>query len=460
MEYTDTEIRAVKLACYISGFITPLLSTMMNLSLVNIGEDFGTGSHDLAYVNSAFLLASVIFMVPLSKMSDIIGKKKMFILGLAVMIAGCVIASIAPSFVWVIIGRSIIGIGAAGLVTVSISILTDVVPKEHRGSAMGYQTMFVYMGLALGPAIGGTLNDLIGWRLLFLLPIPLAVVSMTILKSGFKREITPDEGGILDTRGSVLYGLAILFSMAGVMNLPAVWAIVSLIAGLILLAVFVKDQIGKENCILDMSLFKNWAFSGSCIATFMSYASSYSISFFMALYLQSIGQMTATQAGLLMIVQPTIQCICTPFVGRLTDKLERKEILPTIGMAITALGVLSLVFYDLDTGIESVIATMALVGFGFSLFSAPNTTLIMSSVPRSHTSEASGMVAVMRQTGMMVSMGIGMLFIATIMGSTDNLSPETYGLFLEVMSYSFTVCFGMCIVGTITSLFRGSPKKF
>jgi MFS family permease len=459
MEYTDTEVRAVKLACYISGFITPLLSTMMNLSLINIGEDFGTGSHDLAYVNSAFLLASVIFMVPLSKLSDIIGKKKMFNIGLVILIAGCVVASIAPSFGWVILGRAIIGVGAAGLVTVSISILTDVVPKEHRGSVMGYQTMFIYMGLALGPAIGGSLNDLIGWRLLFLLPIPLAVASIAILKSGFKGEITPDAGGTLDTRGSILYGMAVLFSMAGVMNLPAVWAIVSVIAGLILLVLFVKDQIGKENCILEMSLFKNWAFSGSCIATFMSYASSYSISFFMALYLQSIGQLSATEAGMLMIIQPTIQCIFTPFVGRLTDKLERKEILPTIGMAITALGVLSLVFYSLDTGLETVIATMVLVGFGFSLFSAPNTTLIMSSVPRNHTSEASGMMAVMRQTGMMVSMGIAMLFIATIMGSTDNLGPDTYELFLEVMSYSFTVCFVMCIIGTITSMFRGTPKK-
>jgi uncharacterized membrane protein YhaH (DUF805 family) len=83
----------------------------------------------------------------------------------------------------------------------------------------------------------------------------------------------------------------------------------------------------------------------------------------------------------------------------------------------------------------------------------------MSSVPKTHTSEASAMVSVMRQTGMMVSMGIAMLFITAIMGSTDNLSPETYGLFLEVMKYSMMVCFCMCIVGTITSALRGKPKK-
>jgi len=446
-------------ACYLSGFIAPLLSTMMNLSLINIGEDFNVGSHDLAYVNSAFLLASVIFMVPFAKLADIIGKKRLFIMGLVITMAGCAIACLAPNFWFVVIGRAVIGVGAASLATVSISILTDVVPQNKRGTAIGYQTMFVYMGLALGPAIGGTLNDLIGWRLLFLLTVPLALASMSILITGFRGEIRNDPDGVFDAKSSVLYGVAILLTMSGVMNLPALWAAASLVIGLICLALFIRSQIGNPHCIQDMSLFKNWTFTGSCIATFMSYASSYSISFFLPLYLQSIGQLSATEAGILMIVQPVIQCVFTPFCGKLTDRIENKVLLPTAGMAISAIGVLSFVFYDLEMSYYLVLTSMVLIGFGFSLFSAPNTTLIMSSVPKTHTSEASAMVSVMRQTGMMVSMGIAMLFITAIMGSTDNLSPETYGLFLEVMKYSMMVCFCMCIVGTITSALRGKPKK-
>ena len=134
MEYTEKEINAVKYACYISGFIAPLLSTMMNLSLVNIGEEFGTGSHDLAYVNSAFLLTSVIFMVPLAKLQDIIGKKKLFVIGLLIICMGCIIGSLAPSFWFVVIARSIIGIGASALAVVSVAILTDVIPLNKRGA--------------------------------------------------------------------------------------------------------------------------------------------------------------------------------------------------------------------------------------------------------------------------------------------------------------------------------------
>ena len=460
MDYSDKEARAVVLACYISGFIAPLLSTMMNLSLINIGEEFGTGSHDLAYINSAFLLASVIFMVPFARLADIIGKKKMFVIGLLIIVVGCFVACLAPNFWVVVLGRSIIGMGAASLATMSIALITDVTPKERRGTVMGYNTMFIYMGLSLGPAIGGTLNDLIGWRLLFLLTVPLAVISILLMVKGFRREIYADPDGLFDTRSSVIYGIAILLSMAGIMNLPQTWAIICTVIGLVFLALFVKTQIGNDECILNMGLFKNWQFSGSNLAAFMSYGSSYSISFFLALYLQSIGQLSATEAGFLMITQPVVQCIFSPIWGKVTDKMQNKIILPTVGMAITAISIATYIFYDLNTSITMVLISMTIGGIGFSMFSAPNTTLIMSSVPREHSSEASAVLAVMRQTGMMLSMGIAMYFITTIMGSTDNLGPETYDLFLQVMSTSMTVCLIMCIIGTITSAFRGTPKKF
>ena len=135
--------KLVLLACCLAGFITPLLSTMMNLSLVNIGEEFGAGSHMLAYVNTAFLLSSVVFMVPMAKFGDIHGKKRTFILGVAIIAVACLMAPFSPSF-WFLIGcRVIMGLGSACIVTTSISMITDVYPHEHRGGAIGLQTMCV-----------------------------------------------------------------------------------------------------------------------------------------------------------------------------------------------------------------------------------------------------------------------------------------------------------------------------
>ena len=454
MAYERSEVKLVLLACCLSGFITPLLSTMMNLSLVNIGAEFQVGSHMLAYVNTAFLLSSVVFMVPMAKLGDIHGKKRMFMIGVAVIAAACLAAPVSPSF-WFLIGcRAVMGLGSACVVTTSISMITDVYPPEHRGGAIGLQTMCVYIGLAVGPALGGVLNDMLGWHSLFLLIVPIAVASILCM-SRFRHEIAPDRGGLMDGRGAVVYGVAIVLAMGGMINLPETWAVAMLAVGLALLVLFVVLELRAENHLLNVRLFKGKVFAGSCAATFMNYAASYSISYFLALYLQSIGGLSATEAGILMLVQPAIQAVGTPYFGRKSDLLEDKRVLPTAGLAISAVGIATILTYGVGTPLWVIVLTLVVVGFGFSLFSAPNTSIIMGSVEPHETGEASAMVAVMRQTGMMVSMGIAMLFISVIMGSADNLAPETYDSFITVMRYSFGVGVVMCVVGAVVSMFRG-----
>lgn len=445
------------LACSISGFITPLLSTMMNLSLVGIGSEFSVGSHDLAYVNTAFLLSSVIFMVPLAKVGDIFGKRRTYMAGLVVIFIACVLAIVSPSFWFLILCRVLMGAGAAAITCTSMSMVVDVYPPQNRGGAIGVQTMCVYIGLAAGPPLGGVLNDLVGWHNVFFVVLPLTLVSL-VLMSRFDGEICPDEGGRFDSRGSVLYALAILLTMGGVINLPETWAVMATVVGLVVLVLFVRSQTSCPHRLLKTSLFRNRVFSGACIATFLSYAASYSISFFLALYLQHIGGLTATEAGIMMLVQPAIQAVGTPAFGRLSDKIEDKRILPTTGMLIIAAGLFSMMTFGMDTSFVQIVITMVVVGVGFCFFSAPNTSVIMGSVGRADTGEASAMTSVMRQTGMMVSMGIAMVFITVIMGSADNITPETYGDFLDVLMYSFGTCFVMCIVGAFLSMLRGSGK--
>ena len=454
MAYDERERRMVLLACCFAGFITPLLSTMMNLSLVNIGQEFGAGSHQLAYVNTAFLLSSVVFMVPMAKVGDIVGKKRIFMTGVAVIAVTCLVAPFSPDFWFLIACRAVMGLGSACIVTTSVSMITDVFPHENRGGAIGLQTMCVYIGLAAGPVVGGLLNDAFGWHSLFYIIVPIAVVAVVCMMA-FRSEIRPDEGGRFDSKGSVLYGIAIVLSMGGMINLPETWAYAMLVVGVLFLAVFVWSQLRTPHHLLNVRLFKGRVFSGSCLATFMNYASSYSISYFLALYLQSIGNLTATEAGMLMLVQPAIQAVLTPYFGRLSDRLADKRVLPTVGLVISAFGIATILTYGVGTPLSTVVVTQIIIVIGFSMFSAPNTSIIMGSVDPREPGEASAMVAVMRQTGMMVSMGIAMLFISVIMGSADNLSPETYDSFITVMRCSFGVCVAMCIVGAVVSLFRG-----
>ena len=458
MGFTKKEMDLVLLACCLGGFVTPLLSTMMNLSLVNIGSEFNVGSHDLGYVNTAFLLTSVIAMVPAARLGDIIGRKRMYLLGMVIMGVACLLAPLSPNFWALILCRAVIGVGAAASTCMSVALIADVFPKEVRGGALGLQTMCVYIGLAAGPVIGGIVNDIAGWHGLFLLVVPLAVASIVCM-SMFRHEITPACGSTMDYTGTVLYGIAILASMVGVLNLPELWAVVLLVIGVVFLIIFGLQQSRTENFLLNVHLFRSRVFTGSCVASFMCYAASYSLNFFLPLYLQNIGMMTSTEAGMMLLTQPFIQAIFTPMFGRLSDKMSDKRILPTVGMAIAAIGEISVVFYSTTLSTPIVMTTMVLVGFGFAMFSAPNTSILMSSVPPAETGEASAMTSVTRQTGMMVSMGIAMLCISVIMGSADNISPETYDDFLVVLRTAFVIAFMMCCIGAVFSVLRGNDDN-
>ena len=183
-----------------------------------------------------------------------------------------------------------------------------------------------------------------------------------------------------------------------------------MVPGVLFMFLFIRWQSKCPYRLLRTDLFRNRMFSGSCIATFLSYAASYSISFFLALYLQHIFDLTATQAGILMLVQPAIQAVGTPVFGRVSDKMSDKRVLPTAGMLVIAVGLLSMMTYGLNTSMVQ-ISDYGCHGVGFSFFSAPNTSIIMRFRPQVETGSL-GMTSVMRQSGMMVSMGVAMLFIS------------------------------------------------
>ncbi|MCL1811196.1 MAG: MFS transporter [Methanomassiliicoccaceae archaeon] len=455
-KYSSADMRIVLIACCAGIFIMPLMSTMMNLALVSIGDEFGVGSRSLAMVNTTFLLASVAVMVPLARLSDISGRKKLFIAGLFTTLASALIAAFSPSFEILLVMRFVMGAGSAAISISSVAMLAEVFPFERRGWAIGIQSTFIYLGIAVGPALGGFICDLLGWRYLFFFLIPFTLVSLAFILR-FKKEIISDAGAKMDYRGAMMYGVTIMLTMYGVINLPSLWAAVLAAVGLAMLSVFILMMKRTPSPVLDLSVFKHKVFSRACISAYMNYASSYSVAFFMALYLQSIGALTASQAGLILLIQPAIQVAFTAKSGSYSDRIADKRILPTLGMAITCVAVFMVIFLGTEVNFFYIGVTLVLFGIGYALFSAPNTNAVMSSVPPKNRGEASGMIALVRQIGMMTSMSVAMCCIAMIMGTMDNLNPSTFDQFVDVIRAAFSVCLAMCVVGTFFSWFRGKP---
>ena len=451
--YSKSDMDILLIATCVAALITPLMSTMMNLALLSIGEEFGVGSHDQAYVNTLFLLGSVFGMVPAAKYSSINGMKRMFVIGHLILLAACIFAISSPNFWFLVTMRFIVGFGASMIAVTAMSMLTFVFPIEHRGKVLGINTTFVYIGLSLGPTIGGILTDFLGWRAIFVSIVLLSVLPIVAILR-FRKEIIPTPDMHMDWIGSVMWGATVLVLMFGVVNVTESWAKIMIVLGLVMLACTWMHFRRTPDPVLSVSMFRNKVFTRASIAAFMNYGASYCITFFLALYLQSIGELSATEAGALMLIQPLMQVLLTMKMGELSDRMADKRVLPALGMTLTGIGVSMYFLLGTTCSLPLVVVIMIVTGAGLGIFSAPNTSLIVSSVSPELKGEASGIVAVVRQTGMMVSMAIAMSCISVIMGTTDNLGPETYGTFVTVIHATFSICVLMCFIGVICSLIK------
>jgi len=209
--------------------------------------------------------------------------------------------------------------------------------------------------------------------------------------------------------------------------------------------------------VLDIDLFRqNRVFAWSNVAALINYAATFAVAFLLSLYLQYVKGLSPQGAGFVLVASPVVQAIFSPSAGRLSDRIEPRIVAST-GMGLTALGLLLLVFVTEQTGLGFIVGSLALIGFGFALFSSPNTNAVMGSVEKKCYGVASAILATMRQTGMMLSMGLVMLIFAVYLGRVQ-ITPEYHAAFLKSMHTAFIVCTVLCLGGIFASLTRGKVR--
>jgi MFS family permease len=195
----------------------------------------------------------------------------------------------------------------------------------------------------------------------------------------------------------------------------------------------------------------------SNLAAFIHYSATFAVAFFLSLYLQYIKKLNSQNAGMILVFQPVVMVVCSPFAGRLSDRIEPR-IVASMGMALTAVGLFLLTSLDGNTPSKFIIADLILLGLGFGLFSSPNTNAVMSSIEKRFYGVASGTLGTMRLTGQMLSMGIAMLIFAFYMGHTQ-ITPEYFPLLLESTRSAFILFGILCSGGALASLARGKVRS-
>lgn len=350
--------------------------------------------------------------------------------------------------------RMLQGIGGAMIFSTAVAILTSTFPIEERGKVLGINIASVYLGLSLGPFLGGFLTQNFGWRSVFFINIPLGLFIILITKLKLKREWAEAKGERFDLIGSIIYGFTLLTIISGFSLLPSILGLSLILIGALGFLIFIRFEINLENPIFNINLFKsNTIFTFSNLAALINYSATFAVSFLLSLYLQYIKGLNPQNAGLILITQPFIQAIFSPLAGKLSDKIEPR-IVASIGMGLTTIGLLILTFINERTILEFILINLIILGLGLALFSSPNTNAVMSSVDKRFYGVASATIGTMRLIGQLLSMGIVTLIFAIYMGRVQ-IIIEYYQPFLNSIRIAFTIFTTLCFLGIFASLARG-----
>lgn len=449
--------RSVLFLTVLSSFATPFLVSSINVALPAIQDDFHMNAVLLAWIATAYLLSCTVFLVPFGKMADIYGRRKVFICGISIVTASSLLCAAAPNAAALITFRVLQGLGTAMIFSTGMAILTSAFPPNERGRAIGISVAAVYIGLSVGPLLGGLLTQYFSWRSIFvvtsILGMPTTYFSIWKLKS----EWYGVPGEKLDVAGSVLYALAVSLVMYGFSMLPSDESLWELVAGSLMTVAFIKWELRVAQPVFNVELFaSNRVFAFSSLAALINYSATFAVTFLLSLYLQYIKGLDPRTAGLILMAQPLMMATFSPFAGKLSDRIETRKV-ASIGMAVTAAGLLGMTFLSNNTPIAYIVGDLLVLGFGFALFSSPNMNAIMSSVEPRFYGLASGAVSAMRLLGQMMSMGLATLVFSLYIGRVK-ITPEQYPAFLKSVDAAFTIFAVVCALGILASLARGGKS--
>lgn len=441
----------------LSAFLTPFMGSSMNIALPSIGKELALDAVVLSWVATAYLLAAAMFLVPFGKIADIQGRKKIFTYGIFVYTLASLLCAFSTSALWLIGCRIVQGIGSAMIFGTGVAILTSVFPVGERGRALGISVAATYTGLSVGPVLGGFLTQHFGWRSIFLANVPLGLAIIPLVVWKLQGEWAAAKGEKFDFAGSAVYSLSLVVIMYGFSLVPALpGAGLILLGGLGILA-FVRWETRVGSPVLNMNLFRNnTVFAFSNLAALINYSATSAVGFLLSLYLQYIKALSPQNAGLVLVSQPVMMAIFSPLAGRLSDRIEPRVVAST-GMTLTTIGLLPFIFLNEGTPLEFIVASLVLLGFGFALFSSPNTNAVMSSVEHRFYGVASATLGTMRLTGQMLSMGIAMVILAIYVGKVQ-ITAAYYALFLASLQTTIGVFAVLCFLGIFASLARGKVR--
>lgn len=460
----------------LTAFITPFMGSALNLAVPSMSAYFSAGAVSIGWVVTAYLLASTALLIPFGKFADLHGKKAMFITGIMIFALFSAVCVFAGNIGTVILCRLGQGVGASMIFATNSALIASNFPQSMRGQLMGLSVMCTYLGLSVGPVLGGLLNQHLGWRSVFVFAfvycIPSLLTSVFMLEGD--KAVNADsaiqgEGAVSrkpeiiksaqkehhpDLAGCLLYPLASGTFLFGLTNVTTMFlARIILALSFVLIFLFIIAETRAEEPVLDLKMFTcSRTFTLSNIAALLNYGASSSISYLLSVYLQNVRGLSSARAGMVLIATPILQALLSPLAGRLSDHHSPYK-LASAGMTLTCGGIILLIFLKADTPIIYLLAALAIIGVGFALFSSPNSNAIMSSADKRRYGVASSIMSASRTIGQTSSMAVVTMTIGAVIGNVTLASAAEADI-VSALQMAFIINAVLCGLGIFCSARR------
>jgi len=446
----------------IGTFMATLDGSIVNVALPTLSGQLHSNLSTLQWVVTAYLLTITSLLPVFGRLSDLVGRKKVFGLGFLVFILGSALCGLAQN-IWFLVGTRILqAVGAAMLMSNSAAIITAIFPPRERGRALGLTGTVVALGSLTGPALGGILIGIASWRSIFYINVPIGLMGFAAVLLILPIDVPSKEKESFDFLGAVTFTFGMILVLLGITN-GEDWGwssfpvLLSVGVGMVSLVVFFLTERRIKHPMIDLSLFRNRPFLIGNLSGGLSFVAMFANTMILPFYLQGILNYRPAQVGLILMVFPIAMAIVAPLSGHASDKFG-PMVLTTSGLVITGLGLFYFSTLTATTNFYQILPGSILTGVGAGMFQSPNNSSVMSSVPPRKLGIAGGINSLVRNLGMVIGIAWSVALFESLGGVSLPKSDQINGFMFAYHSVML-VAMGIALVAAVISLNRKSYAK-
>lgn len=391
--------------------------SIVNVAMPTLEQTFNARLSTIEWVAMAYMLTLTVFLPLFGRLADMMGRAKLYNLGFVIFVIGSALCGMATTAEFLVAARVVQAVGAGLLQANSVAIITEAFPGNELGRAIGLQGATQAVAMAAGPFLGGILISTIGWRSIFYINVPIGIIG-TVAALYILPKATVHKKERIDYWGTMVFSVGLASLILGFNQAPNWgWTSVATLGcfalAAVLLATFLIIESHVAYPMIDLKLFRKWAFSAGNFTGLLSYYIMFAVLFFMPFYLERILKFNPSVTGTFLTAIPVAMAITAPGAGILADKYGSRS-MTSLGMAACACATLALSYLHPSTNIYTLCGALIVLGIGMGSFTPPNNSSIMSNVPKERLGVAGGILNMMRALGLVFGVDLSGLLFTTM----------------------------------------------